>query len=413
MQSEYEVNGVAKVLSFDGTDKAAAGHAQNIPYWDDVSPWAEAAKQRALAKASPEAIRFWKKSIEKPPMRFDASGLTEAQWQARRKDSIGSSAASHVTGDCPFQGCTPFDLYNEKIGNKPLFVMSDEEARQREDLLDFGHAMEPYLRKWLQRHCPNSRLLVDTNIYTDSERPYLTANLDGMLQLSDGSWIHIEFKTANKKARQAYDNESIPLYYRRQLVHCQHILNVWTSRIVVMFDRDDILIREYERDLDFEMEQILEMEDFWENHVIPHIPPALNRGPAANVLKAVRNYAGPANASADPIQLPRDTFDNVAEVAAINKELTDLNARQKALETLRSQKISEVVQDMNNETSAVVSNGSTTYQISYKPQKARTTVDLEVLKNDFPLVYQKVAHTPAEGPRPFRVKELTSKAKDA
>ena len=119
-------------LSFDGTTKSSEGKAQDFPYWDDASPETERVKQRVLAQASPEAIQFWN-ATRKAPDKIDASTLTPDEWQARRKDSIGSSAASHVTGDCPFENCTPLDLYNEKVGNKPLFTLSPEDERSKQD----------------------------------------------------------------------------------------------------------------------------------------------------------------------------------------------------------------------------------------------------------------------------------------
>lgn len=415
MQGEYKYKEKGsnathyKVLSFDGSNKGAVGGPQNIPYWNDSSPTALATKRRVLAKASPEAIKFWKESIQKEPGRFDVSHLNEKQWQDRRNDSIGSSEASQVTGDCPFEGCTPFDLFNRKTGNEPALKPTPAEQREREDMFDYGHEAESYLRKWVKRHWPNSKILVDTNMYNDSQFPFLTANLDGMLQLPDGTWIHIEFKTANPEAKQGYgdeDNPTIPLYYRRQLIHCQHILNVWSSRIIVMFNRSDILVRTYERDLDVEMEQIKMERDFWESHVLPGIPPDLNYGPVSNVKKALRNYLGLADLSAPPVALPAECADDVRELVAVNKAMTEVNARLRSLEKVRDEKIVNLLPYMNNATAATLDNGEESYQITYKPQKARTSVDLEVLKNDYPEVYAKVVTTPQEGPRPFKVKEV-------
>lgn len=406
MQSEYKADGKFKVMSFDGTSKVDEGGPQDIPYWEDAAPQTLEVKKRVLQKASPEAVAFWQESCKKLPGKLDASTLTPEQWKARRKDSIGSSAASHVTGDCPFEGCTPYDLYNEKVGQLPLFPPSSEDARKREDLFDYGHVMETYLRNWVRRHWPNSKLLVDTNIYSDGTYPFLTANLDGMLQLPDGSWVHIEFKTANREARHSYDNDNIPLYYRRQLIQCQHILNVWSSRIIVMFDRDDIVVRTYERDLDAEMEQIEMEREFWEDHVLTKIPPDLCSGPADNVLKAIRNYSGPADASTKQVQLPDECLDDVREIVAINKELSELAARQKTLESLKKQKIAAIIPFLNNAVLGIIREGKKLFQISYKPQKARPVVDLEVLQNEHPSVYSKVVSFPAEGPRPFKVKEM-------
>ena len=409
MQIEYEVDKKYKVLSFDGTSKTSEGGPQNIPYWEDDSPQTAEVKKRVLAKASPEAIAFWKEGLKTLPGKFDASGLTPEEWKDRRRLSIGSSAASHVTGDCPFEGCTPYDLYNEKVGSVSLFPPSEEEAREREDRFDYGHVMETYLRGWVRRHWPNSKLVIDTNIYNDGTYPVLTANLDGMLQLPDGSWVHIEFKTASAQARHAYDDNNIPLYYRRQLIQCQRILNVWSSRLIVKIEGvPKPVVCVYERDLDAEMEQVKMEQEFWEDNVMARVPPDLCVGPSQNVLKAIRDYGGRANENIGEVVLPDECLDSVKEIFEINKELSSLATRQRSLETLKKQKIVEILPALKNAVQAVIQDGAKKFLISYKPQKARPCVDLETLENDYPEIYKKTVSFPAEGPRPFKIKEAKS-----
>ena len=407
MQIEYMQEEKNMTLSFDGTTKSSEGKAQDFPYWDDASPETERVKQRVLAQASPEAIQFWN-ATRKAPDKIDASTLTPDEWQARRKDSIGSSAASHVTGDCPFENCTPLDLYNEKVGNKPLFTLSPEDERSKQDLFDFGHVMETYLHGWVRRRWPNSKLYIDTNIYSAKDRPYLTANLDGMLQLPDGSWVHIEFKTATKEAQKKYDNGNIPMYYKRQLIQCQHILNVWVSYIVVFFDRDNVISRRYERDLDVEMEQVQMMDDFWNGHVLARIPPDVNIGPAANVIKAIRNYGGGANTAAPEVVLPPNMLDTVKEISDIDRQLAALREQEKILKEQRQKRIVPIITAMGSATSAKVDGTDAHFKISYNPSKPKKTVDLEKLENEYNSVYRDVVSVAAEGARPFKVKEVTT-----
>lgn len=407
MQSEYNIesNGASteRVLSFDGTTKSSEGAAQSFPYWDDDAPETRAVKQRVLAQASPEALNFWN-ATHGEPGKTDASTLTPDEWQARRRDSIGSSAASHVTGDCPYEGCTPLDLYNEKIGNPPFFVRTEEEERQRQDLFDFGHVMETYLHGWVRRHWPNSKLYIDTNIYSAKDRPYLTANLDGMLQLPDGSWAHIEFKTANKGAMDKYANGNIPMYYKRQLIQCQHILNVWVSYIIVFFDRDNVIVRRYERNLDAEMEQIEMMDEFWNGHVLPQIPPDATIGEPANAIRAIRNFTGKVDLDAPIVDIPDTMIDTVKEIAEIDRQLAALRDQEKILKGQRERRIVPVVNLMGSAPYAALRDGSTEYFVTYKPMAPRKTVDTERLKNEYASVYDEVVSVPEEGSRPFKIK---------
>ena len=410
MQSEYNIENENKdrILSFDGTTKSAEGKAQDFPYWEDSSMETERVKQRVLAQASPEALAFWQQTT-KEPGRIDATLFSADEWKARRKDSIGSSAVSHVTGDCPFEGCTPVDLYNEKVGNPPLLIPSPDDERAKNDIFEFGHAMETYLHGWVRRRWPNSKLYIDTNIYSAGDRPYLTANLDGMLQLPDGSWVHIEFKTANKKAMKKYDNGNIPMYYKRQLIQCQHILNVWVSYIVVFFDRDNVISRRYERDLDVEMEQVQILDDFWNNHVLARIPPDINVGPAEQVVKAIRNYGPIGDTSLPKLSLSPLLMDDVKGIAELDRQLSTLNEQVKILKNERQKRMLPIVSAMGATTMAQITDGNETFEISYKPSKAKKNVDLERLEKEYNSVYREIVSTPAEGARPFRVKEVATK----
>lgn len=413
MEMEYTVpidegKGGAKLksMSFDGTTKSAEGCARDIPYWEDSAPETERVKQRVLSMASPEALAFWQ-AHAKAPGKVDASNMSSDEWHERRKHSIGSSAASHVTGECPYEGCTPYDLYMEKIGEEPNIPLTEEELRIRQDLFDFGHCMETYLHGWVKRRWPHSNFIVDTNIYNSEDRPYLTANLDGMMQLPDGSWVHVEFKTANKQAMHDYDNGGIPVHYKRQLIQCQHIMNVWVSYIIVCFDRDNVLIRRYERDLDTEMEQVQMMDDFWNGHVLPRIPPSLEAGNPENVLKALRKYGSLADSQAPLLVLPDTLSDDAKEINEINKKLSRLREEIRILEEQRKKRMVPIVVAMGTAVVGEVSDGTSRFRISYKPQKPKVSVDMERLENEFHSVYEQVVSVPVEGIRPFKIKEIS------
>lgn len=395
-----------KNLSYDGTSKSSEGKAQNIAYWDDYGPSTETVRQKALAEASPEAIAFLDPLNPKPPEKLDANTLTGAQWQDRRRYSVGSSEVSHISGENPYEGCTSYDLYNKKIGAKPLFSDSEKDAMKRQLLFDYGHFAETFLHSWVRSQWPHSKFIVDTNIYNPVGRTYMTANLDGMLQLPDGSWCHIEFKTANPKAKDNYKDGTIPMYYRRQLIQCQHILNVWVSYIIVMFNRDDIIALKYERDLDAEMEQVKMVDEFWTKNVLANIPPALV-GPPKYVLKALRNYSGPSDPKAPEVVFPQNFFDDIQEIDKINRELTALNEKKKILEEQKQKLCIPLVSTLGSTTTAYVDNGcDQAFAITYKPEKPRVSIDKDLLEREYPDVYNQVVHIPAEGPRPVKIKPV-------
>lgn len=388
-------------MGFDGSNKGDVGCGQNIAYHLATSPDYENLKSKIMAKASPEAIAYLDPlNYQGPKVIVDASMLTPEEWQAMRKNSIGSSAASHVFGDSPYPGCTNLDLYNEKVGVPPTVVESEEDRVRKELLFDYGHRMEGYLQKYTQLHWPRGQLIIDTNVYADPQRPFLTANLDGMLRLSTGEYVHIEYKTTSEFGDDAYKNGAIPPHYKRQLIQCQHIMGVWKSYLIVALSRDKILVRSYERDLDEEMEQIIEEEDFWVNHVLARIPPE-PKGPVDNIVTCIKKYEqnnGPV-VNLDPMlcQQLQEAAQYEAQMASLRKEL-------KLMDELRKKALVPVMAAMGASESATATDGKTTFNISWKPQAGRKSCDYERLKLDYPEIYDEYVTEAPEGPRPMKVK---------
>lgn len=327
--------------SFDGSSKGFAGIGQNINYHEAIeTPHMKHVIEQAMRNASPEAIAFLDPLHPKKPDRIDASGLTEEEWKRRRVRSIGSSAASHVFGECPYPGTTNLDLYYEKTGQVPpptkleaeLAELCDKygidpsmpDSKKRQWYFDFGHIAEDIMHRYCEYLWPGHELIVDTNIYSSPARPFLTANLDRMMKLRDGSYIHVEFKTASAENKDGwrkpvldpntgeyFEEWAIPQHYKRQLIQCQHIMGVWESVLVVMFDRDNIIPITYYRDLDEEMYQVKVCEDFWMNHVLTRVPPDLLLGDPKNLASCIRRYSGEADAALQTVSLPREFLEAV------------------------------------------------------------------------------------------------------
>lgn len=393
-------------MGFDGSNKVDVGCAQDIDYAAATSAAFEIVKNRQMSLATPEALAWYQSFQNDKPLKVvDAASLSEEEWQKMRKDSIGSSAAGQVFGLCPYKDCTNLDLYYDKTNQSPAIQYSEQEEKQRQRMFKFGHLMEDYLRFVLEQDNPGCRVIVDTWVYADPNNPFLTANLDGMMQRTDGTWVHVEYKTTNEFGDEAYENDAIPLHYRAQLIQCQHILNVWESILIVAPTRDKIIKRTYFRDLDLEMEQIMGEVDFWEKNVIPQIPPA-PLGPSENVLRTLRRYSGYAN-GLNVQMLPTVSFEAPAEkIVELTEKKRKLNAEIKLLEEEIRQAQIPFVQAMGRSTHAMVvksSDKSMAFYIKYAPQKGRRTMDFTRFKNDYPELYNEYVSVPEEGARPFSI----------
>ena len=89
-----------------------------------------------------------------------------------------------------------------------------------------------------------------------------------------------------------------------------------------MFDRDTLIANTIKRDLDEEMRIIQGCDDFWQNHVVPRIPPE-PLGDTKALMDTLHRYTGDANKSAPGILLG-------SEYAELCKEYTDAYAKYKA-----------------------------------------------------------------------------------
>lgn len=224
--------------TYDGTQKANSGCAQNIPYHIFRTSYVDNLRQDALAMASSEAIAFCDvDNFSGPEIECDASTLTEDEWQKRRAHTIGGSDCAAIFGENRYK--TNLDVYYEKIGQQPVFAQEETPESRLNKL--WGHIAEEYIKQWIAERYPYCEIFYDTNIYRYPEKPYITANIDGMMRKPDGSYCLLEFKTANSMKKGEWENGNVPPQYIYQVRQYMAILGVWECIVVCMFDRDNVV----------------------------------------------------------------------------------------------------------------------------------------------------------------------------
>lgn len=104
--------------TYDGTQKANSGCAQNIPYHIFRTSYVDNLRQDALAMASSEAIAFCDvDNFSGPEIECDASTLTEDEWQKRRAHTIGGSDCAAIFGENKYKGY--IHLSNQPVYQRP------------------------------------------------------------------------------------------------------------------------------------------------------------------------------------------------------------------------------------------------------------------------------------------------------
>jgi putative phage-type endonuclease len=178
---------------------------------------------------------------------------------------ISGSKAAAICGISPWQ--TPLEAY--------LSIVEDRQI-QDNPAMYFGRKLEPIIRDRYQEI--TGRIVT----YNDDPEKYgiefqhpqydfIMGSLDGISRRRDGTDNRVlEIKTA--RSRDAWF-DGVPEYYVAQ---CQHYLactGFQSADVAVLFGAADFEIYEIERD-DELIDLLIGAEvDFWNNHVLPQIPP--------------------------------------------------------------------------------------------------------------------------------------------
>ena len=134
-------------------------------------------------------------------------------WLVGRQElGIGASDAAAVCGISPWT--TPIELWKIKTGQKSQKDISGSEAVER------GVRMEPALRNLYAAMNPQRKVEhYPYDILAQSERPWLTATLDGQITDENGRCGVLEIKTGQliKKADyQKWADGQVPVWYFAQ-----------------------------------------------------------------------------------------------------------------------------------------------------------------------------------------------------
>ena len=138
------------------------------------------------------------------------------EWLSGRTASIGASEAAAAIGLSPFE--TQHELWERKTGQRESKDLSGNAA------VEYGNRLEPCLRSMFQAEHPE--LTVEYHqfdVLYQSERPWMTATLDGELTDEQGRKGILEIKTSSigKKAQWDAWRDAIPMHYLSQV--CQQL----------------------------------------------------------------------------------------------------------------------------------------------------------------------------------------------
>lgn len=182
-----------------------------------------------------------------------------------RRQFVGSSDIAAIIGLSPFK--TAYEVWEEKTA--PTWEEEDSPILRR------GRRAEPFLLETLKGEFD---VWVDQAnvIFEHPTFPFLRCQCDFTYHVDDEHLGHGEIKSVgfNRGEWGEAGSQDVPAYYVAQVMFGMQVNGMREATIWGCFGFDDI--RPYRFEFDPETGQALEdaAVNFWQNHVVPRVPPA-------------------------------------------------------------------------------------------------------------------------------------------
>lgn len=195
--------------------------------------------------------------------------MSNEEWRASRKGSIGGSDAATVLGLNPYS--SPYALWAEKTG-----AMEPEDISMKE-AVRLGHVLEPYVAERFSE-ITGKKVRRENYILKNSDYPWAHANVD---RLVIGEKAGLECKTTSALNLSKFKNGEYPANYYCQCMHYMAVTGLERWYLAVLIGNQEVRIFTIERDEE-EIAALMDAEQrFWEC-VENREPPAVDGSEATS-----------------------------------------------------------------------------------------------------------------------------------
>ena len=341
-----------------------------------------------------------------PVVLVDTADLPRDEWLAYRRRGIGGSDVAAILGISPFRASR--DIYFDKLN-----IASVQDNESNWVALEIGHLLEDLVAKIFQKKT-GYHIYQIKKMFQHPKYPFMLADVDFFIKLSDGSTAILEIKTTNYNARDNWWQngiESIPTYYETQGRHYMSVMDIDRVFFCCLYgnNENETIIREIKRDLAYEEEMIFLEQNFWCNHVEPQIPPPYTED-GDMIIASSRRHFGPADETAPVIPLDMTMTSKLMRYLQLQqeKQLSEIHSKQ--IEDDMKRLKAMLIAEMGRSCTAICQQNGIHYTISYNPiRKSVIEKDnLTRLKLQHPDIYEEYV-TISESRR-FHVKISADKA---
>lgn len=306
------------------------------------------------------------------------TNMSREEWLDQRTKGIGGSDSSIILGLNKWK--TAFELWLEKTGQ----VIPQE---LQSDAAYFGTQLEDLVAKEFEKRS-GKKVRRKNAMLKHPEHEFIIANVDRMIV---GEKAILECKTTSAYNLKEWENDEIPESY---IIQVQHYLGVLgpeykKAYFAVLIGGNKFVWKEIERDEEL-INLLFEQEiNFWNNHVIANIAPALDGSSAAEQYLKKRYEKVEKGKSVDFTSEYKERID---EYLNIKSSIKSLEEQMKEIEN-------HIKNEMKDAELGFVQN----YQTEWKSITSNR-VDTKKLKETYPDIYSQVVKESSY--RKFGIKEI-------
>ena len=244
----------------------------------------------------------------------DKSKMSHEDWLAIRNSSVGGSEIATAIGASRWS--SPFELWTLKTGRV-------ERVKESNDAMYWGTVLEPIIREEFAKRT-GFNVKTTNYIFASRTHPFMTANLDGFVELGNGECAVLELKTAGSYAETDWQ-DGLPIEYFTQVQHYMFVTGMSKAYVAVLIGGNSFKYLEVQRD-DASINIIVQLAtEFWQNVKADTAPPATARD--NNVLSMLYPESKPST-----ITLPEDFAEVLADYENAKADLDEAKSKKEAIE---------------------------------------------------------------------------------
>lgn len=342
----------------------------------------------------------------------DTAFVTTKEWETLRMLGLGGSDSANIINE---GYSTARSVYYDKVG-----WPGDEENHKPDKglayIFGYGHIVEPLVIDEFCRRSGAERV-PESRMFCHREYPFLTANIDQIVRMPDGSYCVFEAKTTTFFNKNHWLDGGIPRAYIPQCHKYPLILNddrISGTYIGCIFGNvpSDFACSFLPRDEEYEKKQLEREVAFWNDYVLAGIEPPLS-GNGEKDMATLKKARVPQDKNAPKLDLDPDVYaEKLSAYLRLKKKADEYSGRadtlKQGMEALRAELVSALganpmARCIVPEEDAPDDEGEYEFIVTNKPKK-RTVVDQELLRLSYPDVYAACVTVIPESSFMFNVK---------